>query len=58
MMTSHAGWFTVGSVLALPIMLAMFRDGGELTRDVWLQSVIFAGCIGVMIAIFFGKGNS
>lgn len=54
---SHAGWFTAAFVLAVPIMLVIFRDSDGLTRDAWIKSLIFAASVAAIIAISFGKGK-
>lgn len=54
---SRATWFAVTFAFAVPSMLLMFRDNGELTRSTWIQSLAFAAGIAAIIAISLGKGK-
>ncbi|MDK1473111.1 hypothetical protein QNO07_06695 [Streptomyces sp. 549] len=54
---SRAGWFAATFVFVLPAMLVMFRDGGDLTRDAWVKSLVFAAIIAAMMSLFLGKGD-
>ncbi|MFE9535709.1 hypothetical protein [Streptomyces sp. NPDC006691] len=55
---SRATWFVITFAFAVPSMLVLFRDNGELTRSSWIQSVVFAAIIATIIAITLGKGKA
>jgi hypothetical protein len=49
--------FVIAFVIAVPVMLIVFRDNGEITRDSWAKALIFAGSIAVIAAIAFGRSR-
>ncbi|MEU6380131.1 hypothetical protein [Streptomyces sp. NPDC046909] len=57
MTTSRAVSFAVAFIIAVPVMLTVFRGNGEITRESWVKSLIFAGSIAVISAIALGRGR-
>ncbi|MFJ3932649.1 hypothetical protein [Streptomyces sp. NPDC090029] len=57
MTTSRVVSFLIAFVIAVPVMLTMFRDNGELTREGWVKSLIFAGSVAAIAAIAFGRSR-
>ncbi|MEV8595271.1 hypothetical protein [Streptomyces sp. NPDC052012] len=55
--TNRVVSFVVAFIVAVPVMLTVFRDGGELTRATWAKSLIFGGSIAVIAAIAFGRSR-
>lgn len=54
---SRALWFAGIFVLTAPVLLAVFRDGGELTGKVWGLSIATALVLAITVALVFGKGR-
>ncbi|NUP24208.1 MAG: hypothetical protein HOZ81_50765 [Streptomyces sp.] len=57
MTTSRVVSFVIAFIVAVPVMLTVFRDNGEVTRDSWTKSLIFAGSIAVISAIALGRSR-
>jgi hypothetical protein len=55
--TSRVTWFAIAFAFAVPGMLVMFRDNGELTRRSWILSLVFAASIAAIAAIVLGRGK-
>ncbi|WP_394438670.1 hypothetical protein [Streptomyces sp. SGAir0957] len=49
--------FLIAFMIAVPVMLTVFRDNGEFTRDSLTKSLIFAGSIATIAAIAFGRSR-
>lgn len=58
MVTTHrVVSFVVAFIVAVPVMLTVFRDSGEITRETWAKSLIFGGSIAAIAAIALGRGR-
>ncbi|MCS0600550.1 hypothetical protein NX794_04785 [Streptomyces sp. LP11] len=55
--TNRVVSFVVAFVVAVPVMLMVFRESGELTRAGWAKSLVFGGSIAVIVAIAFGRSR-
>ncbi|MCX4852010.1 hypothetical protein [Streptomyces sp. NBC_00893] len=55
--TNRVVSFVVAFIVAVPVMLTVFRDSGEITRESWAKSLIFGGSIAVIAAIAFGRSR-
>lgn len=56
MTRSRLLWFAGIFVLIVPILVAVYRDGGELGAEVLLWAVGTGGAIAVVNALIWGKG--
>ena len=55
---SRLMWFGGVLLLITPLMLATYRDGGELTSDATLTALGVAALIAAGTALLFGKGKT
>ncbi|MET8747869.1 hypothetical protein [Streptomyces sp. NPDC004728] len=55
--TNRVVAFVVAFIVAVSVMLTVFRDSGEITRASWAKSLIFGGSIAVIAAIGFGRSR-
>ncbi|EST39285.1 hypothetical protein N566_02795 [Streptomycetaceae bacterium MP113-05] len=51
-------WFLLVLPLAMPLLLAAFRESDGLTREVWANSITVAAAIAVGNALVWGKRES
>ncbi|MEV6377921.1 hypothetical protein AB0M31_00700 [Streptomyces sp. NPDC051773] len=49
--------FVVAFIVAVPVMLTIFRDSGEITRESWAKSLIFSASIATFAVIVFGRSR-
>lgn len=57
MTTSRTVCFAIAFCFTLPIMVLMFRDDAGVSRNSWIQAVIFAAVMAVVVTVFFGKSK-
>lgn len=55
--TARVVAFAVSFLLALPIMLALFRGDDGISSQAWMVSAMFAASVAVVVALQFGKGG-
>ena len=55
---SRIGWFGIAFLFALPSMVLIFRESGQVSQSAWIKSILFAGSIAMIIAIVFGRGKA
>ncbi|MFE2945149.1 hypothetical protein ACFXKG_39900 [Streptomyces sp. NPDC059255] len=53
----RAVWFITAFVIAVPVMMVVFREDGDFTRAGFSKSLIFGAAIGVVATIAAGRGR-
>lgn len=54
---SRIAWFLGSFLLTLPILLAAFKEGEDITQRALLLSLGSAAALGVVMALLWGKGS-
>lgn len=55
MTRSRLLWFVAVTTLTTPLLLATYRDGGDLTAQVWVSALGTAAVIALVIALLWGR---